>query len=124
MMSFAFVDDAVNGCVLAMERGRRGERYILAGPPVSLGDFVGTLAEVSGRKRPRISLPAGVIALGVDALNLVSPLTCWKPPVTGKGIRQGGAVYDGRKAMRDLELEYTPLSIALSATVNWINAQR
>ena len=123
-MSFAFVDDAAVACMLAMAHGERGQRYIVANPPVSLRDFVGTLAEVSGRRRPRISLPSGLIALGVDALRLASPVTHWTPPVTGKGIRRGGALYDGGKAFRELGLEYTPLSAALKSTVSWINEHR
>ncbi len=78
-MSFAFVDDAAVACLLAMANGERGQRYIVASPPVSLGEFVGTLAEVSGRRGPRISLPSGLIALGVDALRLTSPVTRWIP---------------------------------------------
>ena len=120
-MSFVYVDDAASACILAMDRGVRGERYIVANPPVSLGEFVGELAAVSGRKRPRFSIPSGLVALGVDALHLVSPLTRWKPPVTGKGIRRGGALYNGDKAASELGLKYTPLSVALSSTVEWIN---
>ncbi len=51
-------------------------------------------------------------------------MTRWIPPVTGKGIRRGGALYDGGKAIRDLGLEYTPLSAAFSSTVSWINEHR
>ena len=122
-MSFAFVDDAARGCLLAMERGQSGQRYILAGKPVTLGEFIGELALASGRKRPRVSVPAGLVALGVDALRFVSPVTRWKPPVTGKGIRRGGTLYNGAKASQELGLEYTPLRQALAATVRWYTTE-
>jgi len=124
MMSFTYVDDVARGCVLSMTHGRRGERYIVAGPPVSLRNFIGELASVSGRKRPFISAPAWLVALGVDVFTLASPLTRWQPPVTGKGIRQGGTLYDGTKASQELGLEYTPLRQALKATVEWIRTER
>jgi dihydroflavonol-4-reductase len=124
MMSFTYVDDVANGCLLAMAAGRRGERYIVAGPPVSLRDFIGELARVSGRRRPFLSAPAWLVAPGIDILRLASPLTRWQPPVTSKGIRQGGALYDGTKASLELGLEYTPLHQALEATVEWIRTKR
>ena len=123
-MSFAFVDDVARGAILAMQRGRVGERYILASPPITLGDFISDLAAVSGRKKPRISLPAWPVVTVVAALNLISGVTRWRPPVTVTGIRKGGALFDGNKARHDLGLEYTPMRDALATTVAWIRNQR
>jgi dihydroflavonol-4-reductase len=122
-MSFVFVDDAARGCLLAMERGSLGERYILSAAPVRLGDFISDLAAVSGRRGPRLSLPAWLVAVGVGVLWTASPLTRWRPPVTVTGIRRGGVLYDGAKAERELGLEYTALRDALAATVHWLREQ-
>lgn len=119
-MSFVFVDDAARGCLLALERGRCGERYILAREPVTIREFIGTLAEVSGRRRPCISLPTWPVALAVGALSLAAPVTRWRPPVTVTGVLRGGVTYDGTKAGRELGLEHTPLNEALGATVAWL----
>ena len=112
-----FKADELNEVVFGME-------FDLAGKPVTLGKFVGELAHASNRRRPRLSAPGWLVALGVDALRLVSPVTRWKPPVTGKGVRHGGALYDGTKASRELGLEYTTLREALESTVRWYTTER
>ena len=52
-----FVDDLVRGYVLAMEKGRIGERYILGGENVSLKGFFALVDEATGRRHRQISLP-------------------------------------------------------------------
>ena len=116
-MSMVFVDDVARGCLLALDKGVRGERYILSNPPVTISEFIDKLAAVSGRRRPRLSLPSWPAALAVGALWTLRPITQWRPPVTVAGIRRGGTLYDGSKAERELGLLYTSLQDALSATV-------
>ncbi len=66
----AFVDTGVNlvdvrdvarGHVLAFERGRRAERYLLGGVDLTLKEVFGVVAELAGRARPRIRLPYGAV---------------------------------------------------------------
>ena len=69
----AFIDTGVNvvdvrdvarGHVLAFERGRSGERYILGGADLTLAELFGAVAELAGRPRPRLRIPyAGAKAL-------------------------------------------------------------
>jgi dihydroflavonol-4-reductase len=56
-LNFAHVDDVAAGHLLAFERGRIGERYILGGENLSLQQVLGTIAELTGRKAPRLRLP-------------------------------------------------------------------
>ena len=51
------VRDVARGHVLAWERGRRGERYLLGGANLSLEDVFAVIAELAGLRRPRIRLP-------------------------------------------------------------------
>ena len=62
----AFVDTGINlvdvrdvarGHILAFERGRRGERYLLGGVDLTLEDLFGAVAELAGRTRPRVRVP-------------------------------------------------------------------
>ncbi len=55
------VGDVALGCRLAMERGRRGERYILAGDCLTHREILSMIAEVAGRKPPRWPLPEGPV---------------------------------------------------------------
>ena len=56
-LNFAHVDDIAEGHLLAFERGRIGERYILGGENVLLRNLLATVADAAGRRAPRISLP-------------------------------------------------------------------
>jgi dihydroflavonol-4-reductase len=51
------VHDVATGHVLALERGRVGERYILGGVDLKLGDVFGLIAQAAGRPQPRLRLP-------------------------------------------------------------------
>ena len=66
----AFVDTGINvvdvrdvarGHLLAFERGRRGERYLLGGVDLTLEEVFGAVAELAGRPRPRIRVPYTVV---------------------------------------------------------------
>lgn len=120
VLSLVYSRDVARGARMALETGEQGERYILAGPSVSVREFIDTLAQVSGRRAPRISLPGWAAAAGVAALWGVSPVTRWKPPVTVAGVRRGGTVYEGERATRELGLRYTPLEDALRTTAEWL----
>jgi dihydroflavonol-4-reductase len=63
------VRDVALGHVLALERGKPGERYLLGGADLWLGDFFALVAEAAGRPAPRLRVPYPVVraagALGV-----------------------------------------------------------
>ena len=119
-MSMVYVDDVALGCLLALDKGARGRRYILSNPPVTISDFIDQLAEVTGRRRPRLSLPSWLAAMAVGAAWAVRPITRWRPPVTVTGVRRGGTLYDGSLSEQELGLTYTDLRDALAATVDGI----
>src|SRR5262249_51467066 len=54
--NYVFVDDVVQGHLLAMQRGRLGERYILGGENIALKDFFRTIDRVSGKTHFQISI--------------------------------------------------------------------
>jgi nucleoside-diphosphate-sugar epimerase len=58
---WAHVDDIVEGHVMAMERGREGESYIIAGHPHSMVEAFEIAERVTGMKRPRIELSSGTL---------------------------------------------------------------
>lgn len=57
-LTYAYVEDVAQGCILAAERGAPAETYILAGPAVPLGELVEFWARLTGRPAPPLSLPA------------------------------------------------------------------
>ena len=49
-LNLAHADDVARGCVAALERGRIGERYVLGGQDVPLGEMLRHIARRSGRR--------------------------------------------------------------------------
>jgi dihydroflavonol-4-reductase len=63
------VRDVARGHLLAWERGRRGERYLLGGADLLLADMFAVVAELAGLRRPRLRVPhAAARALGAAGL--------------------------------------------------------
>ena len=56
-LNLAHVDDVADGHLLAFDKGRVGERYILGGEDVMLGDMLAAIAALVGRKPPAVRLP-------------------------------------------------------------------
>jgi hydroxymethylglutaryl-CoA reductase len=59
---FVAANDIASGHVLAMKRGRTGQKYILSTQFLELEDIMDIFEEVTGRPRPKVKLPAGVMA--------------------------------------------------------------
>ncbi len=57
------VRDVARGHVLALERGRAGERYLLGGSDVTLAEAFALIARAAGRRPPRLQLPYGAALL-------------------------------------------------------------
>src|SRR5205807_8364322 len=75
-MNFADVEDVAAGHLLAAERGRAGERYILGGCNTTWPALIDRVAQLSGVRHPVAVLPrqtARVARIG-DTLGLPSPV--------------------------------------------------
>jgi nucleoside-diphosphate-sugar epimerase len=71
-------DDVAAGILLALDKGKPGEAYVLGGEITTMGEAVRTLGKVAGRKPPRVTLPSIMI-------KAVAPLG----PVIGPALGQG-----------------------------------
>ena len=65
-------DDVAAGVLLALDKGVPGESYVLAGDPVRLADLLEVLADVSGRRPPRLTVPTALLRALTPAAPLVS----------------------------------------------------
>ena len=112
------------GHVLAAERGRTGERYILGGENVSHRAALETVADVVGGPRPLATLPRlfmNLIALLTQGLNVVWP----GPPLfsSEQARLSGEKIYcDGRKAGRELGFPHTAFRTAVERAHVWYQA--
>jgi len=120
--SYVYVDDVVNGHLLAMQKGRSGERYILSGVNASYTEFFEVLAKVTGRKNKLYPLPVGIMLMAGYGMMGLNKLTGKPPLLTPKWIKK--YLYDWslscEKAQSELGYTYISLEEGLQRTVDWI----
>lgn len=120
-MNVVAVEDVALGHILAAEKGRPGEIYILGGENLSMREFLGLLSEVGGRPAPRVRLPAAPL-IPLAHLNAAwSTVTGTVPRLTPDTARMAyhRMFYDPSKAVRDLGLPQTSAREALRRAVAW-----
>jgi dihydroflavonol-4-reductase len=97
------LNDTVAGHLAALQRGRRGERYILAGQNLRLAHLVERIAEVAGVSPPRTVLPAGLVRRLAGLYRLFENWLAL--PVSSSELYLAGRYfyYDPQKAKNELE---------------------
>jgi dihydroflavonol-4-reductase len=120
-LNFAHVDDIAEGHLLAFERGRIGERYILGGQNVPLHELLAAVADASGRRAPRIRLPRTPLfplAFGAEA---VARLTGKEPLLTVDGLRLARyrMFFTSAKAERELGYRSRPYREGVVDALAW-----
>jgi dihydroflavonol-4-reductase len=124
-ISIVDIADCVDAHLLAAERGRPGERYVLSGVTLTSAQAFDVVARVSGRPiRPRIVPGAAAWAAGGLA-EAAGRLLRRRPPLCREMVRTllHGHAYDGSRAERELGLAYTPVQETLRRTLEWAAAQ-
>jgi nucleoside-diphosphate-sugar epimerase len=124
--NYALVDDLVRGHILAMEKGRIGERYIIGGENASLKRFFELVDEVSGKKHIQVNLPPKVgLAYGGIQKFLADTFGIY-PQITTDWVEtflQDWA-YSCAKAERELGYTFTSLKEGIRLTYEWIHERR
>jgi dihydroflavonol-4-reductase len=120
-LNLVHVDDVAEGHLLALDRGRIGERYILGGQDATLAEMLGVIARLSGRRPPRIRLsqrPLYPLALAAEA---VAALTGREPFVTVDALRMSEhhMFFTSAKAERELGYAARPYAQALADALDW-----
>lgn len=115
------VRDVARGFVLAAERGRPGERYILGARNLDLRDILELLARVTGLPAPRIRLPHAVPLAVAAVESLRTAVTGGRPRVSLEAARVARTkmFVDCDKAMRELGFSPGPVEPALRRAVAW-----
>jgi dihydroflavonol-4-reductase len=118
------VENVAEGHILAEERGRVGEKYLLTGHNVTYKDFYDTVAEVAGLEPVKRKLPGVVLQAIGWGWERMADRTGREPKLTYKAARWGSrnAFFDNAKAVRELGLPVTPLRDTIERSVRWFRA--
>ncbi|MGD0842133.1 MAG: hopanoid-associated sugar epimerase [Candidatus Acidiferrales bacterium] len=120
-LNFVAVEDAAAGHLLAAERGKIGERYLLGGENLTLHELLDALAKVSGRPAPRFRVPHAIAFAAACAETFAARLTGREPqiPIDGVRIARHKMFVDCSKSVRELGFAPTPVRAALDRAVRW-----
>jgi dihydroflavonol-4-reductase len=121
-LNLVHVDDVAAGHLLAFERGRVGERYVLGGDNLPLRQVLALIADLVGRRPPRLRLPARAllpVALIAEAIARISGGR--EPLVTADGVRMARKpmYFTSAKAERELGYRSRPAGEGLRDAIAW-----
>jgi dihydroflavonol-4-reductase len=122
-LNWVHVRDVAAGHILAAEKGRLGERYILghAQGNWTMQQAFGVLEEITGVPAPKMRIPH-LVALAAAYVNEVIARFTGKPPKAPlAGVRMAKHImwFNPAKAIRELGLPQTPPKQALADAVEW-----
>ncbi len=116
------VRDVVQGAILAAEKGRRGERYLLSGTYYSLKKLSEMIGKVSGKKTPQYVVPMFVARIGRPFISLYSYIRGEQPLYTKESLdilKNSPKEISSEKATRELNYQSRPFEETLKDTFKW-----
>jgi dihydroflavonol-4-reductase len=120
-LNLVHVEDVAAGHLAALEKGRCGERYILGGENVLLGDMLREIARQVGRPPPRLRLPRRLIFPIAYAAEAIAYFSGREPFVTTTGLRlaKDRMFFTSAKAERELGYQARPYGEAIADAIAW-----
>jgi dihydroflavonol-4-reductase len=123
-LNIVHVDDVARSCVSALSRGASGERHILGGFDVPLGELLAHIARLHGRAPPKL-LPRAPLWPAAVVSELWARATGREPMLTRDGLRMSGQrmYFSWTKAERVLGHRARPWQEAVGDALAWFRAQ-
>jgi dihydroflavonol-4-reductase len=123
-MNIVDVDDVAQGHLLAMVKGRQGERYILGCKNLMLKDVFDILSRLTGVKAPSLRLPRSAVLPLAYVNQWIANLTGQPPRIPLEGVKMAKyrMHYDCTKAIHELGIPQTPPETALEKAVRWFRS--
>jgi len=124
-LNVVHVDDVAAGHLLAFDRGRVGERYILGGEDMTLREILAEIARLSGRRPPRIRVPHSVVLPLAYASEAFARVTGRTTRITVEGVLMARKhmFFSSEKAVRELGYRWRAPPQAFADAVRWFREQ-
>ncbi len=119
--NYIHVKDAANAIANAIEKGRIGECYILGNENLTYQEAFAKMAAVMGAKTPSRQLSSFLVLIYGKFNSLLAAVIPYKPSVTAELARISCDThyYNSEKARKELDLESTPLEVAIQDCYDW-----
>ena len=118
------VRDVAQGHILAAEKGKVGEKYILGNRDMTLDEIFRSLSDITGLSAPRIKLPHWVPLTFAAVETTFARIVGREPNVPIEAVRlsRHRMFFDPSKAVRELGLPQTPVEEPLTRAVEWFRS--
>ncbi len=123
--NYVFVDDVINGHVLAMANGRAGERYLLGGEDATYFELFDTIAVIGGKKYKLYKMPLGVMLAFARIQLFLADNFGRTPMITPGWVKKYNYKWKVSSAKATSELGYVPTSLndGIQQTIDWIKEE-
>jgi len=122
-LNVADARETAEGHWLACENGRTGQRYILGGENLTLGEIFGKLSAITGRPAPRFRIPWGVALAAGAVSNGWASVSGREPRVPLDAVRMARKKMwvTSAKAEKELGFKASPAETGLKRAVKWFD---
>jgi dihydroflavonol-4-reductase len=121
-VSLVDVEDVALGHVLAAERGRRGERYVLSGHNTTLTGMLDALQDITGIRRRFLKVPPAAAKVVAHVTEWAADNVLRKHPlltVAQVDFASQASFWDNRKAREELGFSNRPLAESIQRATDW-----
>lgn len=120
--NYVFIDDVVNGHILAMKNGKNGEQYLLGGSDLSYIDFFSILKNISGKDQFMFKIPLFVMLLLSHSILFSTKVFNTPPLITPQLVKKYNYNWrvSSQKAINELGYRITPFEKGAIKTIKWI----
>lgn len=120
--NFVHIKDVCRGIINAIEKGKTGDCYLLAGQNLSYAEFFRLLRKISGKRQLLVRIPAFLL----KTAGILSSLTRLpgKLNYTTAYLLCLDNYYSGKKSERELQVRYTSVELAVAGAVNWFKENK
>ena len=125
-LNFIDVRDVAWGHLLALQKGKSGDRYILGNQNLTLKQLLEQLSQITGLTAPQRAVPAWLpfLVAWIDEKILAHAGKTPTIPLDGVRMSEQTMYYDASKAVRELGLPQSSLTTALQDAINWFVARK
>jgi dihydroflavonol-4-reductase len=123
VLNLVDVRDVASGLILAMERGKVGNRYILGGESIPLRKLLEHVAAISGRDSLRVPVPGRLAEVTAAILEFMADHVTRTPPsATAEAVRIAlrSTALSTERARRELGYAPRPIESALRETIAYL----
>ncbi len=123
-LNIVHVDDVARGHMLAFEKGKVGEKYVLGGQDLPLSDILAIIAEKAGMKAPTTKLPRLALFPVAAVMEAIASINGREPLLTVDSLRMAGhrMYFSSQKAERELGYTHRPAAEAITDALFWFKA--